>query len=139
MRHPATALLAISVALFSISLPLESFCVSGHCSDWPSWGVLAFGVFGTGISAANWTWLANPLLLLSWWAIFRRSALLAMLLSVTAMVTALAFLLAKTVITNEAGIPFPITGYRGGYWFWLASMAMSCAASVLLLIKKPRN
>jgi hypothetical protein len=36
------------------------------------------------------------------------------------------FLLAQNVITNEAGIPFPITGYRIGYWLWLGSMATTC-------------
>jgi hypothetical protein len=139
MKNPVTVLLATSITLFVIALPLESFCVSGNCSDWPSWGVLAFGALGMGASTANCAWVANPLLLMAWFAIFRRSALLAILPGVAALIAAVAFLFAKTVITNEAGLPFPVTGYRAGYWFWLASMVMSCVAALWLLIKKPQR
>jgi hypothetical protein len=138
MERTVNAALAFSVVLFLACLPFDSFCINGSCSGWPSWGVLAFGFLGISASPANMIWIANPLLITSWLATFRRWTLFPLLLGGSALVLALTFLFAKTAVTNEGGIPFPITGYRTGYWLWLASMTMACIAALLAMVTKKK-
>jgi hypothetical protein len=86
-------------------------------------------------SATNWTWLANPILFGAWAALvlaakIRSAALslaaMALALSLLAFAIAISFFFQREIMTNEAGILFPITGYRIGYWIWLSSIAVCC-------------
>jgi hypothetical protein len=65
----------------------------------------------------------HPMLLVTWLTGFARTPLLTVSLSVATLSVGSSFLLVRKVVTNEAGIPFPVTGYRIGYWLWLSSMA----------------
>ena len=124
--------LALSVALYVCCLPFYSFCVNGRCSDWPSWGVLVFGWLGIAASPANFLWAANPLLLLGWLCIAAGDKRIALYLSVSSLILSVAFLGMNKVVTSEGGTPYPITGVKLGYWFWLASTGVSAIASMMM-------
>ena len=125
-------LLAASIGLYAACLPLGSFCVNGECAAWPSWGVLFFAPLGlVSGRAESWIWLANPILFAAWYAIFVRRRLPALVLSTVAQLIGASFLLVTDVVTNEAGLPFPVTGYGAGYWLWLASMFSACVAALM--------
>ncbi|MGJ4953958.1 hypothetical protein [Bradyrhizobium sp. HKCCYLS20291] len=118
-------LFGLSILLYAACLPCESFCVDGRCSGWPSWSVLVFGFWP--LSLANLTWTANPILIVAWtFGLAKIDAILTAVLSASALMIGASFLLANSVITNEAGIPNSITGYGTGYWLWLASMMTTC-------------
>jgi hypothetical protein len=122
VRH---CLLIISVLLYVVCLPFDAFCVSHQCSNWPAWGILIFGPLGLPSGAvANWTWLANPALFSAWIFQFVGERLVAAILGFIACAIAVSFLFLRDVVTNEGGVPFPITGYRVGYWIWLSSMIL---------------
>jgi hypothetical protein len=124
-------LLALSFVVYIACLPWEAFCVRELCHEWPAWTILLSGALLVNSSYANIAWLANPVLFAAWWAIFKRKAAAALVLSFAALALAASFLLAGEVVTNEAGFARPITGYRIGYWLWLASMALACLAALL--------
>jgi hypothetical protein len=82
---------------------------------------------GLFASATSWAWLANPILFWAWAALAvgeKISSLAALALSLVALVIAISFLFQREIMTNEAGILLPITGYRIGYWIWLSSIAV---------------
>ncbi|HTH96720.1 MAG TPA: hypothetical protein VL574_04840 [Stellaceae bacterium] len=129
-------ILLLSVALYLVSMPMDAFCEQSSCSDWPGFGILLFGVFDFLVDQRNLTWFANPLLFAAWLLIWRewrrvRWRALGGILGVLAAVLAIAFLFRKEIVTNEAGIPFPITGLRIGYWLWLASIGTAVAAAFM--------
>jgi hypothetical protein len=75
------------------------------------------------------TWLANPVLFLSWIAVLRSSREVSIYLSLAALALSAMFLLARTVV-GEKG-PLDITCVGRGYWLWLAStVAVGIAAFV---------
>ncbi len=53
-----------------------------------------------------------------------------MALSLAALAIAASFMLAKTVVSNEGGVPMDIVGYATGYWLWLASMVVALMAAL---------
>ena len=126
-RH---ALLFLSMACYVACLWPDSFCVASSCSDWPGVGILLTGWIMIGASAANATWLANPLLFCAWIALLLGLRLWSLVIGLPALAVAASFMLADTVVTNEGGVANPITGLRIGYWLWLGSMALSCVASL---------
>ena len=132
--------LGLSVLLYLSCLPLEAFCVNSACSGWPGYGILIFGPLGLIVSATNWTWLANPVLFGAWAMLaaveFERtlvSRFAALVLGSVAFAISISFLFQRKIVTNEAGILFPITGYRIGYWLWLSSIAVCCFGSVVTI------
>ena len=125
--------LAASICLFVACLPFDSFCVNGECGQWPSYGVLLVGPIGLfSLTVGNLIWVANPILFVAWYACYIREKSRAWVLSIAALSIGASFLLVKDVVTNEAGIPFPVTGYRAGYWLWLASMILACVSALSL-------
>ena len=129
--RPALFALGLSLGVYVACLVPESFCVEGLCGEWPGYGILLFGFLAVPLSWANAAWLANPLLFLAWIATGLGRKTPAVALSVAALVLAASFMLAGTVVTNEAGLPFPITGLRLGYWLWLGSTAIALVAAML--------
>jgi len=120
-------LLVLSVGLYAACLPLDPFSVQGHPSGWPSWSILLIGWLP--LAAANLAWLANPLLLTAWYSIFTQGGKQAKSLSLLSLIAAGSFLLMRTVVNNEGGIPVPITGYNSGYWLWLTSIGVALLAA----------
>jgi hypothetical protein len=116
--------LGVSFLLYLSCLPLDAFCASGHCSAWPGYGILLFGPLGVLASITNWTWFANPTLFVAWATLASGAEKVSAAFSVAAFAIAISFLFQREIMTNEAGILLPITGYRIGYWIWLSSIAV---------------
>lgn len=84
-------------------------------------GSFLSGFFGIFIGGACLTWLANPLLIVSW-ITFKKKKKISFLLSSIALLIGLSFLMFDEIIINEGGYYGQITGYRLGYWLWICSM-----------------
>lgn len=122
--------LFVSMALFIISLTQKAYCTTSECSDAFMTFILGWAAVFT--TAAGISWLANPLLFISW-IMIRRKPRLAMMCSVISFLLAGSFLLFDSILANEAGHSQAITGYRMGFWFWLAShLAMLIGTFVLV-------
>jgi hypothetical protein len=99
-------------------------------------GVFLFGwinVFGAGVS-----WLANPLLILSWKLLFKNIKY-AMILSFSALVFALSFLTFDEILANEGGGHCGILSYGTGYWLWIASCLSSFTGTAILYMFSNRR
>jgi hypothetical protein len=111
-------ILILSIGLFICSLTQPSYCTTTGCGD--SIAVFISGAIGFLLGGAALTWLANPLLFISWFLINRKPKL-SLITSLTATLIALSFLLFKQVINDEAGNYSNIISYKPGYWLWLSS------------------
>ncbi len=116
----------ISLSLFLLSLTQETFCTSSSCHK-SSGGlsVLIMGLIGNiflmGISStAIFTWIANPLLFLSW--ITKKSNMKQSLtFSIFSFIFSFSFLFFDKIMMDESGSLRKIHGYRIGYFLWLLS------------------
>lgn len=117
--------LGLSILLFVSSLTQKCFCTANECAD--SFSIFLTGVIGVFIPSSTVTWLANPVLLLAW--IFYKKPKIVIWLSLLAFLISLSFLLFSSIVVNEAGQFANITGYKLGYWLWIASSCTMLAGS----------
>jgi len=123
-------LILLSMAAYGICMPMDSFCVSGRCGDWPSWSVLLLGWLETlsirdvGPFVAV-SWYANGLLFLSWAGFWMQNRRWSAICGAGAAAASLSFLLGKNVVSNEGGVAAPITGVAAGYWLWVGSALLA--------------
>ncbi len=128
------SVLLISIGLFAVSLSQEAYCTTNLCR--PSFDALITGALGFLYGGAAITWLANPILFISWISI-NKNLKLSFILSFLAAVISLAFLFFSKVIDNEAGHVNSIISYKLGYWLWLSSsITMLIGNTILILSKK---
>lgn len=125
--------IVLSVVLFSISLILPPFYIkSDNSSPWPAgFWCLIFGWYnldGSGIS-----WLANPLLILSWFYLFSKTKV-ALWLGLVALLFSSSFLFANEVIINEGGGMGKIERLGAGYFLWLASTVVFSIGTIAVLV-----
>tara|TARA_R110001606_G_scaffold379260_1_gene539218 strand:+ start:1426 stop:1869 length:444 start_codon:yes stop_codon:yes gene_type:complete len=124
--------LFISIGVFIISLTQKSYCSSyGFCDNFGFLSVLIgwLGVFMLHIPA--FTWLANPLLLGSWF-FFKKKPKTSLILSIIAFILMLSFLLVDEIISNEAGTKSKVVFYGLGYWLWVLSSFMMILGNLLI-------
>ena len=98
----------------------------------PGWTCLVFGWL-------QLAWYANPLLLASHVTMHLRKSWLALILSVLALAfTPATFSVTKFPI-DEAPNYATVTGYGPGFYFWVASIALTvlCQAGLILLGRHP--
>lgn len=112
-----------SITLYLLSLTQETFCASSDCSI--GWFTLIIGFFGNIFfmgfhSFAIFTWLANPLLIISW-IVLKKNKKLSLTLSILAFLLSFSFLFFNKILVNESGNLSTIKEYKIGYWFWLSS------------------
>ena len=91
------------------------------------------GIFSGSLACV--AWLANPLFFIAV-ILFLRNRKAAALICLLAFFFAASFLLAHTIITDEAGNYARITQYKAGYWLWLGSIGMLL---ITMLIWRPRG
>lgn len=133
LGRPAAWSLAASVLLFLASMPLDSFCIPGTCSEWPSYALLFMGWLNLyAFPSAGYVWLANPALLLAWLFAFTGRKSLAVVLSLAALALSASFLRVPEVLVAEQQPPAPVVGYGAGYWLWLASCAAAFIGAALM-------
>lgn len=122
-------LIVISAGLFLFSLTRQCYCTTNQCGD----AIIVFllGWLGLIYGGAVLTWLANPLIILSW-ILTRKQSRHALLVSVLASLICLSFLLFDTVIDDESGHYNTIVDYKSGYWFWTFSAVTMVAGNLYL-------
>tara|TARA_R110000822_G_scaffold210836_2_gene346503 strand:+ start:998 stop:1438 length:441 start_codon:yes stop_codon:yes gene_type:complete len=114
--------LSLSIGVYLISLTQKSYCTFGSTCEYFS-GLLNvifgwFGVFMLHIPA--FPWLANPLLLVSWF-LFKKKSKTSFTLSGIAFILMLSFLFVDEIIVNEGSTTSIVNFYGLGYWFWVFS------------------
>lgn len=125
-------ILIASIALFVISLTQKCYCTTTQCSD----SIMAFllGWLAAFSGGAAISWLANPLLIVSWF-VLKRNLKIAMFLSMFAFLISLSFLLFDSVTDNESGGSHPIISHRLGYWLWIASTSCMLIGTFVLMLR----
>lgn len=124
-------ILLTSIVLFVCSLTQKCYCTTNQCGD--AIMALLVGWLGLAYGGAALTWLANPVLWISW-IFIKKNARLSFLCSILSPLICVTFLLFNKVIDDEAGHYNKITGYKTGYWLWLASSLVMCTGNLLLNI-----
>lgn len=120
-------LLYISITLYIIALTQKSYCTKVSCGD--SIMALIMGPIGMVFGGATLTWLANPLLFISW-KLHSKNYKLSLILSALATLLALSFLCFNKIIADEAGNYKEIISYGLGYWLWVSSAALMFARNL---------
>ncbi len=126
--------LITSTFLFVCSLTQKCYCTTNQCGD--SIMAVLVGWMGFFFGGAALTWLANPVLWVSW-IFIKRNCRLSFICSIISPLICLSFLLFNTVIDDEAGHYNKIVDYKIGYWLWLTSaLAMLIGNMILYAFKK---
>jgi peptidoglycan biosynthesis protein MviN/MurJ (putative lipid II flippase) len=140
MTPSSSAIIRItSIVIFLIALALPCFNTANEAGEvWEGLSLLISGCFGFYVCLTGLTWLANPALFCAWFYL-RKKPETALTASSIASLLALSFILCTNMINDESGDTYsPITGYRIGYWLWLASALIMLAGS-LYLSKNEKN
>lgn len=100
-------------------------------------GLLLMGWLG--LPAGEFTWLANPLMLLGWVLFLRKAHRYAVLFALIALALMLSFMFRKTIVSSEAPTYSRIIGYGRGYWLWVASGAALLFGATLAFRRPERE
>lgn len=131
-RKKKKAYLFISIFLYLIALTQKTYCTPGNCEYFSGLLNLIFGWIGVFmLHVPAFTWLANPILLISWF-FFKRKPKISFILSSVAFILMLSFLLCDEIIDNEGGTRGKIICYGLGYWLWVLSSFMMILGNLLI-------
>lgn len=111
----------LSVGVFVLALTQKCYCTTASCGD--SIMALLSGTIGFFFGGAALTWLANPLLIISW-ILSEKNKRVSLLFSGIAVLISVSFLLFNKVISDEAGNYSEIISYKLGYWLWVLSSSV---------------
>jgi hypothetical protein len=119
--------------MVSLIVYLSSLCLPAYYvgSGGAFLGIFALVLGPIDLLAMHLPWLANPLLVLSWWQLARGTAVKAMALSFLAIAAALVFWLGENQVQVATGSSASTYLLRSGYFVWLASIAVQLVASAL--------
>ncbi len=120
----------ISIALYIASLTQKAFCTESNCGD--SVLVVIFGGIGMITGGASLIWMANPLILISWFSI--RNVKASLIASAISFLTAISFLMFDKIADNEGGVYNRIVSYEAGYWIWVSSITVMLLGNIYLLL-----
>ncbi len=127
--------LLISIIVFIIACSQKIYCTNDNCGEyWSGFAVLISGIFGIFIGGACITWLANPLILISWLT-FRKTKI-SLVASILAFILGVSFLFFDEIIINEAGHYGKITDYELGFYLWNLSFLIMIIGNVINLKKQ---
>ncbi|HYC87028.1 MAG TPA: hypothetical protein VEB86_17465 [Chryseosolibacter sp.] len=147
--------MATAAVLFILSLTQDAYCfddcvgsllplLTGWLGLLTEVGWLTDWVMNSDQSASpqgwgsSFSWLANPLLILSW-LVLSRNATLAIRFSLLAVLFASSFLFFDRVLANEAGHYRTVTGVKAGFWLWWLSAIATMAGSIVLAWYRKRH
>ena len=114
--------LILSIVVFIISLTQKSYCtVGGNCEYFSGLLNLIFGWIGVfKLHFPAFTWLANPLLFVSW-LLYKKKQKASLILSGTSLILMVSFLFVDQIIVNDGSTTSIVNFYGLGYWLWLFS------------------
>lgn len=130
--------ISISGILLMFSLTQNAYYIEGMKDSVGSFGLIAFLLGWMDLGGAGISWLANPLLFLSWILMITKRYNLAILFGCLAVLFSLSFLCFENIIANEGGEESPIIAYDNGYWFWICS-SISNFIGTCILFSKSKN
>tara|TARA_R110001606_G_C15135602_1_gene623904 strand:+ start:188 stop:733 length:546 start_codon:yes stop_codon:yes gene_type:complete len=134
LKNP-NILILISILIFIIACSQIVYCTNGNCGEnWSGLAVLISGIFGIFIGGACITWLANPLILISWLT-FKKTKF-SLVMSIIALLFGMSFLFFDEIIINEAGHYGKITGYEMGFYLWNLSLIIMIIRNIISLKNK---
>ncbi len=134
MRNIKIVIVCISLLLFAASLTQCAFVIDKSDDGDGCWGSLSALISGWLYpSGPGFSWYANPLLVLSYIAFFKRPEL-SVLSSLAACLFALNFLRFNNhkIVSDEAGHYSNIIAIGRGYWLWLAACGLCFVGSVMI-------
>jgi hypothetical protein len=131
-NKPQKIFLFLSIGVFIISLTQKSYCtVGGNCEYFSGLLNLIFGWFGVfKLHFPAFTWLANPLLFISW-ILFKKNPQKSLILSCIIFPLMLSFLLVNKIIVNDGSTTSIINFYGLGYWLWLFSSFIMLIGNII--------
>jgi hypothetical protein len=125
-------IIGISLLVFFSSLTQICFCYDKNTC---LFGISLFGDGWLGlIFDGQISWLANPLLIISWFS-FQRYPKVSLIFSVFSSVLAFSFLLVHKIIIDEGGNMHYITSINIGYWLWILSILTILIGNLVVYIK----
>lgn len=126
--------LVLSIVLYMLCFTQPALCISGNCNGWSPRSMLVLGILNF-INLASWgagiAWLANPLLVLSWWLAWYFKYDKARNFGLAALLMALSLLITKGYVLAADEGPTPITGFGIGYWLWVGAIALGAISGLL--------
>ncbi|MCQ6960617.1 hypothetical protein [Mucilaginibacter aquariorum] len=127
--------LVCSITLYIASLTQSGFSTdNGQVDNGPGYALVLTGWLC--VSIAGISWFANPLLILSWFSFKSQSNKRSLFLSLLAFLISLSFMFNKFIIVDEGGSLHEISGYRLGYWLWLASCVLMLIGNISISVKR---
>jgi hypothetical protein len=130
-----------SICLFVISLTQTGFYVldgeTGRSPYTTGGGLLMLGAFS--VFQGIYAWLANPLLLLSWFCIYFQAKGVALLTSIVAFIFAMSFFVQLGHKFHDGSISQTIAGPASGYMFWLVSTILGMFASTISMYSNSKT
>ena len=131
LKNP-NILILISILIFIVACSQKIYCTNGRCGEnWSGLAVLISGIFGIFLGGACLTWLANPLILISWLTF--KKAKFSLVMSILAFSFGLSFIFFDEIIINEAGQYGKITGYQIGFHLWNLSFIIMIIRNIISL------
>ncbi|MBK1897593.1 hypothetical protein [Chryseobacterium paridis] len=135
--------LILPLLTFLISLFFTAFSVvdMGKTIDYKSGELLFFGsisFLGGGI-LEFFIWTANVWLLLAILFLYKKEYVIAILLSLLALIISLSFVFWNEILVSENGRMGEIYGLKTGYFLWVLSIFFMMGSSIYLRIKFRHN
>ncbi len=125
-------ILILSIGLVIASFTQTAYCTDNHCAD--AFAIYISGGLGFYLSPAGLTWLANPLLIISW-ATFNSKHRLSFIMSLLSSIASISFLAFNKIIDNSIGSYDRIISYKLGYWLWMAGSLVMFMGNITLYIQ----
>ncbi len=139
-RNSFWSLAELPVHERKLSLSQKCYCLDGHCgNNWDGFAQVAVGWAGLlTFRGAYFCWLANPLL---WWAWIKmnKNQVVSIACSVASTALCLSFFGVRKMLLTEAGNEGEVTGYKAGYWLWLASSSLFTVGNAIAKSGSPRT
>ncbi len=130
------AFLAASVISYLICLPHGAICIGGSCGGWSGFSVALFGWaellgLGSASTLVVMSWFANPAVWIAWTLLLVQGYLGAAAAGLVGMLLALGYGPGSKILLSESGTADLITAVGPGYWAWVLSMVLACAAGLI--------